>query len=160
MPDLIGLNLYPMFSQKIGVRTKSGVRFKMKYAPPEIIVDIAKSYKHYGLPLFISETATLGKVSRRIQWMRDSIGTVKSIRAEGIPLIGYTWWPLFSLVSWGYRQLGRYEASHYVLKMGLWDLANEGDDPLQRVETEAAAEYRRMIKEGLQAVGPIGEGRN
>ncbi|HEY3780383.1 MAG TPA: family 1 glycosylhydrolase [Fimbriimonadaceae bacterium] len=159
-PDIIGLNLYPMFSQKKCVRTPRGVRFRMSYASPSIINDIAhRHYERYKLPMFVSETATIGNVAKRAKWMHGSIAAVKQARQGNVPLVGYTWWPLFSLVGWGYRQLGTYPMGKYVLDMGLWDLANKEPDPLKRAETPLVEEYRRIVKGGLETVGPIGEGK-
>ena len=44
-------------------------------------------------------------------------------RADGIPLVGYTFWPLFSLFAWGYQRGGR-EIVEYKLDMGLYDLVH------------------------------------
>ena len=37
--------------------------------------------------------------------MRDSFEAVKDLRSEGIKMVGYTWWPLFALVGWAYREM-------------------------------------------------------
>jgi beta-glucosidase/6-phospho-beta-glucosidase/beta-galactosidase len=110
--------------------------------------------------MFVSETATAGRPAKRIKWLHDSVAAVRNARSVGVPVVGYTWWPLFSLVGWGYRQLGIHPMGRYVIHMGLWDLANKEPDPLERVETHAVEEYRRIVIKGLEHVGPIGEGSN
>ena len=130
----------------------------MSYAKGDIIRELADLFHdRYHLPMFVSETATIGSVKKRLRWLEDSLATIKKARADGLPLVGYTWWPLYSLVGWGYRQLGTHSVNYYVLHMGLWNLANEEPDPLQRVETPVAVEYRRVVESGLAKVGPIGE---
>ena len=39
-------------------------------------------------------------------------------------MVGYTWWPMFDLVAWAYRQ-GNREPARYFARMGLWDLDPE-----------------------------------
>jgi hypothetical protein len=78
---------------------------------------------------------------------------VKRVRAKGIPLIGYTWWPLFALVTWGYRE-GRKEPQEYLKQMGLWDLVPRGQT-LERVPTELVDEFRELVARGAERVGPL-----
>ncbi|HXY38471.1 MAG TPA: hypothetical protein VEQ10_02315 [Vicinamibacteria bacterium] len=61
-------------------------------------------WERYRRPLFVSETASLGSLRRRSQWRDDSVAAVRRLRARGVPLVGYTWWPLFAHVTWGYRE--------------------------------------------------------
>ena len=80
----------------------------MPYAPASVLVDLCRMYhRRYGLPLMVTETAAKGSVSRRAAWMDGSIGAVRCLRAEGVPVVGYTWWPLFALVSWPYRIIAK-----------------------------------------------------
>src|SRR5574338_239413 len=74
-------------------------------------------FERYRRPLFVTETAALGR--RRPAWLAGSVEAVRSLRAGGIPLVGYTWWPLFPLVAWAYRQ-GRRPLEAYFLPMGLY----------------------------------------
>ncbi len=133
--DICGINLYPMFSQKCLKRDARGVRIRMPYASAEIIDRLSRMYfLRYRLPIMITETATRGTVQRRVLWLSESVEAIKRVRAEGIPLIGYTWWPMFSLVAWAYRQ-GTREPGAYLEKMGLWDLVAEENGGLRRSET-------------------------
>jgi hypothetical protein len=70
-----------------------------------------------------------------------------------VPLIGYTWWPLFALVTWAYRE-GRKPPHAYLKQMGLWDL-QPGATGLERVATPLVARYRELAASGTQAVGPL-----
>jgi hypothetical protein len=57
----------------------------------------------YDRPVIITETSTNGTVQQRAQWLSESVGAVARLRTEGVPVVGYTWWPLFDLIDWSYR---------------------------------------------------------
>jgi hypothetical protein len=57
----------------------------------------------YGKPVAITETSTNNTVEGRGKWLRESLAAIPRLRQAGIPLVGYTWWPLFDLVDWVYR---------------------------------------------------------
>lgn len=148
---LLGINLYPLFSRKVLTRSARGLRLRMPYASAAIVARLAELYStRYRAPVFVSETASSGSVARRGAWLRESVASVRAARAVGIPLVGYTWWPLFALVTWAYRQ-GTRAPGDYLLQMGLWDL----DEQLNRVPTELVAAYRELVAGGCSAVGPL-----
>jgi len=155
--DVIGINLYPLFSQKI-LKRAPHLRIKMPYAGGEIVEQLAKLYyERYEAPIFVSETASLGSVKRRSAWLRDSVASTRRAREEGIPLVGYTWWPLFALVTWAYRQ-GTHPAEYYIKQMGLWDLKADNSD-LVRVRTALVSEFQALVKGGSNAVGRVRQTR-
>ncbi len=147
-PDVIGVNMYPMFSQKRLWRDARGVRVRMPYAPPSVLAELCRMYHdRYGLPLMVTETAAMGPVARRAAWMDDSIAAVRQLRADGVPVIGYTWWPLFALVSWTYR-VGALPLAHYLVQMGLWDLREE-QGRLERVRTPLVERYHAHARDQI-----------
>jgi hypothetical protein len=79
------------------------------------------------------------------------VAAVRNLRRRGVPVVGYTWWPLFALVAWAYRQ-GSLPAHRYLLQMGLWDL----DERLRRVRTPLVDAYRALVSAGSDAVGRLG----
>jgi len=152
--DVIGINLYPLFSEKQLVRTSSGVRIRMRYASADIIDRLADLYwQRYRRPLFISETASEGSLAKRRAWLESSVAATARVRSRGVPLVGYTWWPLFALVTWGYRE-GRKTPDEYLKQMGLWDL-RPSPNGLERVETALVARYRELVLGGADAVGRL-----
>ena len=58
-------------------------------------------------------------------------------------MLGYTWWPLFALVTWAYRQ-GKHSPEYYFKQMGLWDL----DTDYHRVPTPLVEHYRNLAARG------------
>ncbi|NIX75183.1 family 1 glycosylhydrolase [Microvirga terricola] len=152
----IGLNLYPMFTKKRLQREARGrLRIRQPYAPGDLVAQLGRLYHaRYKSPLFVSETASIGSVAKRQRWMDDSIAAVKILRTEGIPMVGYTWWPMFDMVAWAYRQ-GTRNPANYVAPMGLWDL-----DPvtLDRTPTPLVGSYQACVAGGISAVGLLKTG--
>jgi beta-glucosidase/6-phospho-beta-glucosidase/beta-galactosidase len=148
----VGINLYPMFTYKEVSRTaRDRLRIRMLYAGGDLIDRLAELYwKRYRAPLFISETASVGSIGRRRKWLDDSLAAVKRVRATGIPLVGYTWWPLFALVTWAYRQ-GQKPPAFYLKQMGLWDLAED----FTRVPTELVGAFAEYTEQTAEKVGAL-----
>lgn len=144
-PAILGLNEYPMFSLKRLTRGRNGIRQLMPYAAPSVLADLCRMYhRRYPLPLMITETAAKGSIKKRAAWMDGSIAAVRHLRSEGVPVIGYTWWPLFALVSWPYR-VGTQPLAQYLIQMGLWDLQPH-DERLERVRTPLVDRYRAYVE--------------
>jgi beta-glucosidase/6-phospho-beta-glucosidase/beta-galactosidase len=148
---VIGMNLYPMFTGKRLVRDRQGrFRIRMPYAGSDLVRRLGRLYHdRYRVPLVIAETASIGSVARRRAWLDASMSAVADLRGDRIPLIGYTWWPMFALVTWAYRQ-GERPVSQHLAQMGLWDL---GPD-LSRIETPLVGVYRTLVANGLPSSGP------
>ncbi|WP_201833501.1 family 1 glycosylhydrolase [Microvirga zambiensis] len=153
---VIGMNLYPMFTQKKLLRDAGGrFRIRMPYAGADLITRLGRLYyERYRVPLTISETASIGSLRRRLDWLDRSVAATRELREEGVPLVGYTWWPMFALVTWAYRQ-GRRPVTEHLAQMGLWDIVPDEADPLRRVQTSAVDSYRQLVMGGADAVGRL-----
>jgi beta-glucosidase/6-phospho-beta-glucosidase/beta-galactosidase len=142
-PDVVGLNLYPMFSNKVLRKARSRLRISSISRVHGLIGEVARGQAaRFNRPIMITETAGRGSPQRRVEWLEASIAEVRALRADGIPLIGYTWWPMISHIAWAYRQ-GTGDIGSYIEKMGLWDIAPERG--LARIETKAARRYRLIV---------------
>ena len=153
---IIGLNLYPMFTQKTLHRDARGrLRIRMTYADGDLVHTLARAYfDRYGVAMIVSETASFGSVERRMAWLDGSIDAVRTARNEGLPVVGYTWWPMFALITWAYRQ-GRRPVGEHLLQMGLWDLQSTPDGALARVATPLVDAYRALAARGADPVGAL-----
>jgi beta-glucosidase/6-phospho-beta-glucosidase/beta-galactosidase len=151
-PEVIGLNLYPLFTRKRLLRDRrGGLRIRMPYSEEGLLEGVARNYwRHYGAPMMVSEVATSGSVSRRLRWLERSVGAVRTLRSEGVPLTGYTWWPMFALVTWAWRQ-GRRSVADHLLQLGLWDL----DAELNRIRTPLVDAFRELVSAGADRVGRL-----
>jgi len=149
--SIIGINLYPMFSRKVMSNSGYGLRTRMPYSPNDIVYRLGKMYfERYRVPIFISETASEGSIKRRKEWLDNSVLEVKKLREDGVPLVGYTWWPMFALVTWAYRQ-GLNPPAYYLKQMGFWDL----DAHLNRVPTPLLQDFKELVASGSDAVGQL-----
>jgi hypothetical protein len=95
-------------------------------------------------PVMLTETSVFGPVGARRRWLEESVAAVERVRADGIPLIGYTWFPAFSLLAWSYRA-GRRPAEAYMAHMGLWDLRDDGTGTLRREPTGLEQRFADLV---------------
>ena len=54
-------------------------------------------------------------------WLASSLAAVKALRGSGVPVIGYTWFPLFTMIDWKYRT-GTQPLAAYRIELGLYTL--------------------------------------
>ena len=150
-PDVIGVNYYPKVSTVKYVAGDPHTGSPQDPLPfrndgSEGLRDVLTLFsERYGLPVYLTETSWPGPVEERISWLRESIDMVDQLRASGMRLIGYTWWSLFDMVYWAYRDEDK-PVEDYLAQMGLWDLVPDGKLSFDRVKTAAADEYRRIIE--------------
>ena len=103
VPDLWGVNYYPEISVH-RLDLEDGVLRSRAIDgwAAGLLALLREAHRRYGLPLFLSETSTHGDDDQRAAWLRDSVAAVRQARTEGVPVQGYTWWPLLDLVDWSY----------------------------------------------------------
>ena len=158
--DVLGLNYYPMLSVE---RRRAGGVVEPVWGGASYLERIVhEHHARYQVPVFITETSaneraaplfsaacpqTSYDVSRpdglRSLWLAELVESVASMRAAGVPLIGITWWPLYDLVNWNYRE-GRGAVEDYLEPMGLYSLAMRDGD-LEREPLAVARELQSLI---------------
>jgi hypothetical protein len=155
-PDIIGYNMYPMYSEKHVRRNAAGVlEVKIRPCGVETFTMLTRMYaERYGLPLMCTETASNGPAWKRVRWIEATTQEVNRLRREGILLLGYTYWPLFSLVAWPYQR-GALPLERYLIDMGLWDLRPDAQHPetLARRATPAVAAFRKASASPMEPLG-------
>jgi beta-glucosidase/6-phospho-beta-glucosidase/beta-galactosidase len=143
-PDIIGLNMYPMCSGKLVRLRKGRVETITRKCWTETLEALVRLYaeRFAPIPIMVTETASLPRSKTR--WIKDSTTAVLELREEGIPIIGYTYWPLFTMVAWPYQSgIRRMEDCMY--RIGLWDLVKT-ERGFDRIRTPAAAAYESVIR--------------
>jgi beta-glucosidase len=138
-PDILGINYYPHLTTTEFL--PEGRRRNVWSGVEGIEELIRGSHARYARPIFWTETSLSGPIEDRLRWLEDSLGLVQSLRSEGLPLVGYTWWPLFSLVDWDYRE-GEKPAENYLWHMGIYDLEPDGEGGFLRIETPLVRAFR------------------
>ena len=113
----------------------------------DLVTALAAFARHTALPVMVTETSDNAGVDRRVRWMEDSVAAVAGARAAGLPVVGFTWFPVFSHVDWRWRR-GPYERDAYWCHMGLWDL----DARLDRVRTPLADRYGELVAAGAPRI--------
>jgi hypothetical protein len=94
-------------------------------------------------PVMLTETSVYGRIGARRRWLEESVAAVNRIREDGLQLVGYTWFPAFSLFAWSYRT-GAKPTEAYMAHMGLWDLRDDGNGTLRREPTGLEREYAEL----------------
>lgn len=153
--DVMGGNFYPGLNVwKLVGEAGAAVRRRYYGGKPELETVLRRYHGRYGKPVMITETSTRGPVWRRARWMQDSLAVVRDLRGAGVPVVGYTWWPMFSLVGWRYRR-GRNVLGAYLAHMGLWDLRDDGAGALVRDPTALVDMYAGFAASSAATVGEL-----
>lgn len=153
--DIIGMNFYPQWSTKLLYIDKRG-KLAFKETEPEgggfreLITDY---YERYKVPIMITETSAVGSDEVREKWLHSSISMIKSLRSDGIPVIGYTWFPLFTMIDWRYR-FSQEPLEHFYLELGLYHLNREKTGP-RWLPSRLVPELRKYISDSANAVGDL-----
>ncbi len=101
--DIVGLDHYPHSEHQLrtgpdGLLIDETRPIDEQLGPKEL----ARQYvERLGRPVLFAETGAPGSDEHKIWWLDRIVGAVRSARAEGIPVIGITWWGLIDQVDWG-----------------------------------------------------------
>ena len=156
VPDVVGVNYYPGFTT---AELHEGGESPVE-AGTAGLVDLVRLYAdRYGLPVMVTETSRGGPREDRQQWLAESLEVVAHLREEGVPLVGYTWFPFIALVDWLYRE-DTAPVADWLVQMGLVDLEPEpGSTNLLRRPTPLVEQFRRATEAAMPAVATEGGGR-
>jgi len=101
--DIMGVNFYPDFSVREIVRLDgANVEVAGGGGAEDLVAALGAFHEKYGRPVFIAETSTDGTDAQRVAWLAQSVAAVRAAAADGLPVWGYTWWPMLDFVDWGY----------------------------------------------------------
>jgi len=152
--DLLGLNFYPQWSTREVFLNRAG---KLAYRKIErsgsgFAEMITHYHARYGSPVMVTETSAHGSEGVRSRWLTTSVAAMKELRARGVPVVGFTWFPLFTMVDWRYRT-GRQPVERYYIELGLYRLG--GASQPRWTPTPLVAQYKSYVSNPEQAVGYI-----
>ncbi|WP_029214460.1 family 1 glycosylhydrolase [Kallotenue papyrolyticum] len=154
--DVVGLNFYPQWST-VRLEVDAAGRLRRRLVERcgvgfgDLIGDV---YERYRAPIMITETSAKGSLAIKQRWLEASVATVRALRQAGIPVIGYTWFPLFTMVDWRYRT-GRGPRNDYLLELGLYESRSAVDGGLCYVATPLVEQFRRFTQQPEHAVGDL-----
>jgi len=151
MPDIIGLDYYPHSDWELEMGP-TGLRQRRADSAGGLYGVASDYYNRYGLPMLVTETSIEGKPINREIWLDRIVEEAKSLRADGVPLVGIIWWPLFDHLDWDGAMTHRIGKLHEV---GLYKLARQGDGSLRRIRTPLATAFAALAAGGDAAVGSL-----
>jgi len=143
--DVFGVNFYPWSACEIALDQNSDSSMRPVPRDGRLLADVLRRcYAQAGRPLFVTETSANEDIAGRAAWMDETIAAVREVRAEGLPVIGYTWFPLITMIDWEYRTSSLPVADH-LLHLGLWDSHFDQHGVLVREATPLVEHYRGYI---------------
>lgn len=143
--DWFGVNFYPWSGGKVSRNSQGTYRVNRRSLTGQHLEPLLHlAYQKTRLPLLVTETSARSDVPGRARWMAETLAAVECGRVSGLPVIGYTWFPVFSMIDWRYR-LDRRPLTKHLLHLGLWDCQPDEAGVLQRYETHLVTDYRRYL---------------
>jgi beta-glucosidase len=148
-PDIVGVNFYPGMSVSRFVTSRGVVRRRwIRGTGADLVSALAEFHRHTGLPVMVTETSDNASVAGRAAWMDEAVASVGIARLDGLPVVGFTWFPVLSHIDWRWRR-GPRELEAYWCHMGLWDL----DRRLRRRPTALVDRYAAIVAAGAPSLG-------
>lgn len=156
--DLIGLNFYPQWSTQELYHDEQGrvASRTVEHDGSGFGVMVEDFYRRYGVPVMITETSARDAEEDRIAWLNASLRAVKQLRERGVPVLGYTWFPLFTMIEWNYRW-ERGPLERYLLDLGLYQLKS-GSQNERWQPFPIADHFRRCVENPEAAIGHLAIG--
>jgi hypothetical protein len=109
-------------------------------------------YLRYRAPIIVTETSAYGHEKARRQWLEPT-RAIRDLRSRGIPVVGYTWFPMFTMIGWRYR-FGRSPIEKYRIELGLFRLSDE--PAVERwLATPLVEDMRSCIQNPAQRMGEL-----
>lgn len=155
--DVLGLNFYPQWSTKLLYIDKRGrLAFRETEHEGDGFKELITHYHdRYKVPIMITETSAVGSDDIRQRWLHSSVSMIRDLRAGGVPVIGYTWFPLFTMVDWRYR-FSQEPLENFYLELGLYRLNREGHGP-RWIATPLVEQIKKYIGNSKASVGRLAD---
>lgn len=153
--DIIGVNYYPWSWQRLA-QTRTGQLQRLGPAPDGRTLHrvLQRVHRRYGIPIMVTETSALYDLAGRARWMDETVDAVCTARAEGVPVVGYTWFPMTTMFDWLYRR-GRKPLEHYAVKLGLYDSHFDRAGRFVHQQTPLVTQFARHAAGTPQAPGVV-----
>lgn len=153
--DVMGMNFYPQWStQQISVTRRGRLAFRAVEQDGSGFIHLIEDYyRRYNAPIVITETSAKGDLDVRSRWLEASIAACRHLREEGIPVLGYTWFPMFTMIDWRYRY-GKQPLERYYLELGLYTLNRKESGP-RWDPTPLVEQFRGYAANPAAAVGTL-----
>jgi beta-glucosidase/6-phospho-beta-glucosidase/beta-galactosidase len=153
--DVLGLNFYPQWSTKLlYIDNRGRLAFSETEPEGDGFKELIKHYyERYNVPVMITETSAVGSDEVRQRWLKSSTSMIKDLRSEGVPVIGYTWFPLFTMIDWRYR-FSQEPKENFYLELGLYRLNRELQGK-RWIETPLVEQMKNYIRDPATSIGDL-----
>ncbi len=153
--DMLGLNFYPQWSTQ---HLYVDARGRLAYRPHEedgagFAALINDYYERYRVPVMITETSAFGAAELRARWLKASVEAVKYLRSQRVPVLGYTWFPMTTMIDWRYRH-GNAPMEQYRIELGLYVHDNNAARG-RWTPTPLVEQLRTYINNPADAIGAL-----
>lgn len=156
--DVLGMNFYPQWSVKQLYVTRNGrVASRVFEGQSSFSSLIEDYYRRYQVPIMITETSSFGSDEVRETWLTESVGAIRGLRERGVPVYGYTWFPMHTMIDWRYR-FGKLSPEAYRIELGLYRLKDTLGGNMRWEATPLVEAYRKLVFDPQTAVGEIATG--
>jgi hypothetical protein len=155
---VLGLNFYPQWStQLLHIDNRGRLSFRATEQEGSGFGPMIEDYhRRYNAPVIITETSAFGADELRMAWLEASLRAIRELRERGVPVLGYTWFPLFTMIDWRYRQ-GNDPKENYLLELGLYRLRNDGG-PGRWLSTPLVERFRHHVNNPGESIGSVNQG--
>ena len=150
-PDILGLDYYPHSDWQLEVEG-SGVRQRRADNPVGLYGVGNAYYNRYGIPLMLTETSVEGKPINREIWLDTTLDHIRRLREEGVPMLGFIWWPMIDQLDWDGALTHRIGKIHQV---GMFNLSRQKDGTLQRTPTPLIRQFKAAMAAGDERIGKL-----
>lgn len=153
--DFFGTNFYPWSYGELSRARSGSVKYVTgKTTGDKIVLVLRETYERYYMPIIVTETSANADITGRAQWMDETLDAVRALRSTGIPVVGYTWFPLFTMVDWSYRK-GKRPLKDYLIHLGLYDSAFDSKGVLRRRKTSLVRRYQQHMAQPMPPVSNL-----
>jgi len=144
--DMVGVNFYPWSWGEHFLRPDGTIGVNSPEADGMTLAPILReAWERHHLPMMITETSALLDVDGRSKWLDETVNAVRTVRAEGLPVVGYTWFPMMTMFDWLYRR-GEKPLADYAIHLGLYDSHFDGAGNFVRKHTPLVDQYARLAQ--------------
>jgi len=150
--DVLGLDYYSHSETELYPCSPQQFRQRIPTKLSGLYKTARDYWERYQVPLMLTETSYYGDECERLQWLEQTINDVRKLRSEGVPMIGYTWWPLVDHIDWDGAMLHQIGRIHNV---GIYQLQRESSGELTRHATALTQQYQNIMARGNEVVGEI-----
>jgi len=153
--DVLGLNFYPQWStQQISVDRRGRLVYRAAEKDGAPFAGLIEDYyQRYNVPIIVTETSAKGAEQVRARWLEASVAAIKRLRGAGVPVLGYTWFPMFTMIDWRYR-FGRDPWEAYRLELGLYTLDDAASSTRWR-PTPLVEQFQRYMAGPTESIGVL-----